>query len=112
MKVDNHPYVESYWVEELPNGVIHLLINCKDRGFDYWMLNDYQIVIAKNEDEMHGDISMGYDRLKLTIPEFLPYDSDDLMYIVSVSIEDEQLSFYYIPYYKKEWIKNRKFIIK
>ena len=33
-------YVESYWAEELPNGVIHLLINCTQKEIYYHAYTD------------------------------------------------------------------------
>lgn len=39
-------YVTNYWVEELPNGVIHLLINCTQKEIYYQRINNYELDIS------------------------------------------------------------------
>jgi len=104
MNVTNHPIVESYWIEELPNGVIHLLINVKERGIYCHQFNDNEYLILEDysEDYTKDDI--------LTIPDFLD-KTKAFMYISSSYIEKDQINYYFIPH-QREWVKNRKFIIE
>lgn len=100
-----HKYIESCWVEELPNGVIHLLINCTQREIYYHSMNDTMYLIAGTEEEFHrGDTEFVFE-----LPKFLPEDKAWL-YIQTHMKEKEQISFYWIPY-EKEWVENRKFLI-
>jgi hypothetical protein len=116
MKVENHPYVESYWVEELPNGVFHLLINCIDPDYDYWLINDHCYYIFKDEEELYHQ--GGRNNHTLDIPNFIPYssiedieDEQGIIYVQSVHRNDEQLSIYFIPHQLGRKQEERKFII-
>lgn len=99
-------YVESYWAEELPNGVIHLLINCSQREIYYHSFMNNQFLIAGTQEE--------YDNwtkdLILNMDEFIP-DIDDGLYIQSSTKEKDQISFYWIPFYYKDR-KNKKILIE
>lgn len=115
MKVENHPYVESYWVEELPNGVIHLLINCIDQHYDYWLIDDHCYYIFEDEEELYQD---DCEKFTLTIPNFIPYssiedieDEQGIIYVQSVHRNEEQLSIYFIPHQLGRKQEERKFII-
>ncbi len=83
-------YVESYWAEELPNGVIHLLINTTERWLAYQALSDTQFIIGEDlESWLHDDI--------LTVEKFLP-EIEKGMYMRTSMQEKDQISFYWIPY--------------
>lgn len=97
-------YVDNYWVEELPNEVIHLLINCNTREFYYHAYDHYSFQIYIYE---HEEFNENYS---LDIEPFLP-KLDKTTWIMTSQKEKDQLSFYYIPY-KHEWIKGRKYLIE
>lgn len=101
-------YVENYWVEELPNGVIHLLINLTQPEIYFHSYSDYNFLIAGTEEEYDNS----GPECVLTVEVFLPEIKDGL-YITTSAHNKDQLSFYYIPY-KREWIKTRseRFLIK
>lgn len=106
MKVNNHPYIESYSIEELPNGVIQLVINCTQKEIYYHQYNDIKYLICgKKEEYDNVDENCIFD-----ISRFLQREVA-LTYIRCDNLEKDQLSFYFIPF-KFEWIKNRKFIIE
>lgn len=96
-------YVESYWAEELPNGVIHLLINCSQREIHYHAFSDTTYLIAGTEEEYEN---WSGDNLILSIDDFLPKNKD-VTYIMTSMKEKEQLSFYWIPY-EKDFRKKSK----
>lgn len=103
MKTKEHPIVEDYWIEELPNGVIHLLFNCNTRHF-YHHQFDYDLyLITENETDDYDE----KDIVRVPV-KFLNHD-DVFMYIVASCRDDEQLSYYFIPH-QKEWVRNRKII--
>ena len=106
MKVTDHPYVDSYWVEELPNGVIHLLINCKQKEIYYHAYSDNDYFICGTPEEYDDADS----RFILPIGNFLLKDTTYQYIQTSMKVKD-QISYYYIPY-QKDWIKNKKFIIE
>ena len=105
MLLENHKYVESYFIEELPNGVIHLLFDCNQRELYYHSYSDNEFLICGTEDEYES----GDSNLVITLDSFLP--KDKYMFIETSIKNKEQISFYFIPY-EKEWIKNRKFIVE
>ncbi len=95
-------YVENYWVEELPNGVIHLLINCTQREIYFHNYSDYGFVICGSEEEYDD---WGKDCL-LKTKSFLPILEEGI-YLVSSHKEKDQISYYYIPH-MREWVKTKK----
>ena len=98
-------YVENWWVEELPNGVIHLLLNCTQREIYFHAYDDYNFIIAGSESELEN-----FDKdCNLSVESFLP-ENGTWIWIQTSAKEKEQLSFYYIPF-RKEWAKNRKILI-
>jgi len=98
-------YVESYWAEELPNGVIHLLINCTQREIYYHAFMDNEFLIAGTKKE--------YDKWTsefiLKTEKFLP-NNKDVIYNMSSMKEKDQLSFFWIPFERGKF-KNRKILI-
>ena len=98
-------YVESWWVQELPNGVIELVINCTQREIYFHRMSDYEFIIAGTEEE--------YDNwnksVMLSIPSFLP--EIDGMFLDASMKEKDQLYFFYIPHLKG-WNRNRKILIE
>lgn len=98
-------YVESYWVEELPNGVIHLLINCSQREIYFHSFTAEWFLICGTQEE--------YDNMEqdcyLRTDKFLP-DNKDVIYIMSSMKEKDQLSFFWIPFDRGKF-KNRKILI-
>jgi hypothetical protein len=106
MIVKNHPYVESYYVIELPNGVINLIINCNQKEIYYHDFNDNEYLITGTEDEYEN-----YDsKCILKIDTFLDR-TKAFMYIRSHMKEKDQINFYFIPY-QKEWFQKHKNIIE
>lgn len=99
-------YVESYWAEELPNGVIHLLINCTQREIYYHSFMDNQFLIAGTQEE--------YDNwtndVILNTEKFLP-EIDKGLYLQTSMKEKDQISFYWIPRYFEDR-KKRKILIE
>lgn len=89
--------VESWWVEELPNGVFYLSINTSERWMSYEEFSNYKIRIYSEE---------GFFDLELE--EFLP--KIDGLYIRTSMQNKDQISIYYIPY-EREFIKNKKIIL-
>lgn len=99
-------YVESWWVEELPNGVIHLLINCTQREIYFHAFSDYQFIIAGSEDEYDNYV----DDCIFSVSSFLPAEKAWIWLQTSMKNKD-QISFYYIPY-QRGWNRERKILIE
>lgn len=98
-------YIESYWVEELPNGVIHLLINCTQREIYFHAFNDNMFIIAGTEKEYEN---WGSGDLVLTTDEFIK-NKKNVIYVMSSAKEKDQLSFYWIPF--ERGVKREKKIL-
>lgn len=99
-------YVESYWAEELPNGVIHLLINCSQREiyFHSFTANWFLICGTQEEyDNMNKDCYLNIEE------KFVP-DNKDVTYVMSSMKEKDQISFYWIPFERGKRNKNRKIL--
>jgi hypothetical protein len=97
-------YIESYWVEELPSGVIKMVINCSQREIWYHQQNDYKFIIAGSEEEFDNwDSSVIFD-----VESFLPV-IDGIYYKTSMK-EKDQLYFFYIPYLY-EWRRESKYLL-
>lgn len=99
-------HVESWWVEELPNGVYHLLINTNERWLDYDTASDTIFFIG--EDTGSGSYEE-YESRILRIPKFLP--ENDKIYVCTEQQNKDQISFYWIPI-EKDYIKNKKIILQ
>lgn len=98
-------YVESWQIEELPNGVIKVVITCTQRELYYHAFMDNEFLITGTEEEYEN-----YDEnLILTVPEFLP-DIEGI-FLQSSFKEKEQLYFFYTPYLW-EWKKEKKILFK
>ncbi len=97
-------YVESYWVELLSSGVVHLLINCTQREIYFHAFNDNMILISGTKEEYDN----WTNEVVLTTDSFLP--KIEGIWIQTSMKEKDQLSFYYIPYYWGER-KNKKTLI-
>jgi len=95
--------VESWWLELLPNGTYHLLINTKERWMYYHRMNDETFQIGE---DIEGESQEEWESKILEIPKFLP-EIKNGTYIRSVSQEKDQISFYWMPY-DFNWIKLRK----
>lgn len=94
--------IESWFVELLPNGVYHLLFNCKERWMSYHSYNDGTFIFG--EDDIDSDEER--EKKIQEIPDFLP-KIESGHYIQTSLQEKEQISFYFIPYYSS-WIKNKE----
>jgi len=94
-------YIESYWAEELPNGVIHLLINCRQREIYFHAFADDWFLVCGTEEE--------YDNMEkdctLRTEQFIP-NNKDVIYIRSYMKEKDQLSFFWIPFERGKRSKN------
>ena len=97
-------YVDSYWVEELPSGVIKMVINCSQREIWYHRLTDYSFIIAGSESEFDNWDSS----VILEVESFLP-EVDGIYYKTSMK-EKDQLYFFYIPYLYG-WRKCSKYLV-
>ena len=97
-------YVDSYWVEELPSGVIKMVINCSQREIWYHMMTDYSFIIAGSESEFDNWDSS----VILEVESFLP-EVDGIYYKTSMK-EKDQLYFFYIPYLYG-WRKASKYLL-
>lgn len=89
-------YIESYWVEKLPNGVIHLLINTTQREIYFHSFSDEQFLIAGTKEECDN----WDESVLLNTEKFLP-NTPDTTYVLSQMKEKDQVSFYWIPYNKE-----------
>ncbi len=98
-------YVENWWVEELPNGVIKLIINCTQREIYFHQLNNYEFIIAGTEEEYDN----WNESVLFSVSNFLP--PIDGLYLNTSMKEKDQLYFFYIPHLR-EWRKNKKNITK
>ncbi len=98
-------YVESYWVQEIPNGVIQLVINCTQREIYFHQFGDYEFLIAGTEDEYEN-----WDRsVVLSISNsFLP--KIDGLYLNASMKNKEQLYFFYIPHLRG-WNRDKNIIL-
>jgi len=104
MRTSEHKIVENYWIEELPNGVIHLLINCTQREIYYHAFNDTEFLITPTLEEYDNYTNSDIFKPELTIPR-----ENGVIWVRTEQKNKEQLSFYYIPY-KKEWLKTKKYL--
>ena len=95
-------YVESYWAEELPNGVIHLLINITERWLQHHAYSNRHFLISKSLDDWQDDEI-------LNIEEFVP-ELDGGIYIKTSVVEKDQISFYFIPRYFNDRKNNKELL--
>lgn len=96
----NSKYVESWWIEVLPNGIYHLLFNLTERWLPYHKYNDTEFIFGGDiEGEEYED---WLSRIQ-EVPVFLPEDKG-VIWLSSSHLEKDQLSYYFIPY-KKEWVR-------
>lgn len=98
--------VESWWIEELPNGVFHLLINTKIRWVKYHQISDEMYEIGSENDE---ETQEEFESRVLEIPEFLP-KIENGVYLTSSQQNKDQISFYWMPY-PFEWSKRENKIL-
>lgn len=94
-------YVESYWAEELPNGVIHLLINCTQREIYFHAYTDERFLICGTKKE-YNNIDKS---CHLKTEKFIP-DNKDVSYVRSSMKEKDQISFFWIPFERGKRSKN------
>lgn len=99
-------YVENYWVEELPNGVIKLIINCTQKEIYYHSFTANWFIIASTQEEYENN-DQG---CVLKVEEFLP-KLEGGIYLPTSHKEDHQLYFFYIPHLK-EWRKDRNILLR
>ena len=86
-------YVSSYYIEKLPNGIIHLLINTTEKGMYYheYMLGEYFI-----EREDDNPATSNERVLKIPVEDF---QMGDVKYHCSLRLQvGDQISFYYLPF--------------
>lgn len=95
-------YVESYWIEEMPNGVFHLLINTSERWVYFQIADKYTINIWRDESELWDATD-----IELKVKEFLP--KIEGVFVASSYQEKDQIGVYYIPHLREN-LKNRKYI--
>lgn len=98
-------HVTDWWVEQLPNGIFHLLINTDERWINFHAYNDEMYIIGDKE----GDSPEVSIEKTLILPKFLPEIKKGL-YLCTVMQNKDQISFYYIPYYY-EWVNQKNIII-
>ena len=96
-------YVENYWVEELPNGVIKLIVNCTQREIYYHQLNNFEFIIAGTQEEYDNWEKDVLFECSFSLPEIKG------IYLNTSMKEKEQLCFLYVPHLQ-EWRKNRKIL--
>lgn len=101
-------YIESYWAEELPNGVIHLLINCSQREIYFHAYSDISFLIAGSEEEYENG-GWGDSECILELDPFVP-ENKNITYIRSGMKEKDQISFFWIPFDRKQ--RNNKTLIQ
>lgn len=104
----NSKYVTDWWLELLPNGVYHLLMNTTERGLQYRNFSqdgDLQgFIVCQDEDT--EDLNDIVQEVPL---EFLN-KRDKITYLEAASHNKDQISFFFIPY-KHEWIRRPDKII-
>lgn len=86
-------YVDNWWIELLPNGVYHLLINCTQKEIYYHSFNKFSFLISGTEEEYAN----WNEDVILNIEEFLP-KIDMGVYVMTDTKNKSQVSFYYIPH--------------
>lgn len=77
--------VTSYWTEKLPNGVLHTLINTKDRWIYYRDVSDTEIVFDE-------------DTIEVFNLQPIEKDEENFIYIRSTLQEKDQISIFWIPF--------------
>lgn len=97
-------YVESYWAEELPNGVIHLLINCTQREIYFHSFTTEWFLVCGTQEEYDNMEQDCYFKTEKFVP-----DNKDVIYVMSSMKEKDQLSFFWIPFDRK--FKRKKKIL-
>jgi len=102
-------YVENYWVEELPNGVIHLLVNCTQREIYFHAYNDISFLITGSELEYENG-GWGDSECILELDPFIP-ENKDVIYIRSTMKEKDQLNFFWIPF-ERRGKRDRKILLE
>ena len=88
-------YVSSYYIEKLPNGIIHLLINTTERWMNYheYTLGEY---LVEPYEEAGDSVTVVERILKIPVEDF---QMGDVKYHCSLRLQlGDQISFYYLPF--------------
>lgn len=82
-KIINNEFVDNYWIKKYKSGIIHLLINTKNKWVNYHRYNNNEFGIITTDEEFILNIP------ELKIPSY---------YLPTEIQEKDQISFYWIPY--------------
>lgn len=85
--------VDSYNISKYESGIIHLLINTKDKWIGYGALNVHY-------DGSYINLTDDFDDELIDYTLEIPYLTTDLVYktVKTVVQEKDQINFYFIPY--------------
>lgn len=112
MKVNNHKYIESFYVEKIECGVIVLTFKCNQEELYFHRYTNENYLICGTEREFEE--SGWGDKLMITVPNFIDdikKEDNVFMYLISTMHDSDTVYFYFTPY-KKDYLKTRKLIIE
>lgn len=112
----NSKHISDYWVERLPNGIIHLLFNTHERWIGFHAYNDSEYKFWSEIDWEGAPLDADVQKIEGMEEILAPlrkgsFRSEGAVIIRAVQQEKDQISFYFIPH-EKEWIKNREIILE
>ena len=87
-KLENHKYVEDYFVEKYDSGIYMICFNTHERN-QYAFATSDELYLFSDDDDENFDVCM------VEVEQFLPQDKS---FICSKSVDKDQVSFYYIPF--------------
>ena len=88
-------YINSYWIEKLESGIIHLLFNTIDKweGYHEYCIGSYKIGPDSENEEPQEE----WESKLIKIPEALFQQEEGVRYICMKMQDKDQISFYYVP---------------
>lgn len=96
-KIPKSKYVEDYWIEKYPSGIILLCFNTRKRWIQYGRVSDehytFNQYIDKGDDNFHLDPNKE-EMLELT--PFLPNNGSRMIHVHEQ--EKDQIYHYFIPF--------------
>ena len=87
-KLENHKYVEDYFVEKYDSGIYMICFNTHERN-QYCFATSDEIYLFSDDDDEHTDLC------SVEVEQFLPQDKS---FVSAKNICKDQISFFYIPF--------------
>lgn len=87
-KLENHKYVDDYFVEKYDSGIYMICFNTHKRN-QYCFATSDDVYLFSDDDNEHVDLC------SITVDTFLPQDK---LFVTTKNVCKDQISFYYIPF--------------